>query len=173
MKRVLIATAVLLAVSSGCALAQQNSSNYDWATARSVPAVTEGTFGPMSRNTVLQDHLTGVNRGKQCAAQTKRMLNKLVKDDYRGAQKAFSPTVRDVVTPDRLSQMWVSLESSYGEPSKPTGDGVLIDSPAGGYSVIALELAYPQVKLTAHVMCDINNKVTDFKVTRDSQVATR
>src|SRR3546814_17224026 len=99
---------------------------------------------PMSRNTVLQEHLTGISRGKQCATQAKRMLSKLAKDDYRGAQKAFSPTVRDVVTPDRLSQMWASLESSYGEPSKPTGDGARTSDVLGESVAVRVYLGGPR-----------------------------
>jgi hypothetical protein len=179
MKRVLFTTVFLIGASA-CAMAQNNTGNsgqgnsgYDWATARSVPAVTEGTFGPMSRNTVLQEHLTGVSRGRQCIMETKRMLSKLAKEDYRGAQKTFSPTKRNLVTPDRLAQIWTSLQTTYGQPSKPTKEGVLIDSPAGGYSVIALGMTYPHADLTAHVMCDIHNKLTDFKVTQDQQVTTK
>ena len=181
MKTPVIAAALLIGLASGSAMAQSNkdrtgpttNSGYDWATARSYPATTEGTYTAFSRNSVLQNHLPGVARGNQCVVQTRRLLEKLTKEDYRGAQKAFAPSVRKFVTPDRLAQMSSSLEAAYGQPSKTSAKGTLIDSPTGGYSVVALGLAYPKAALTAHVMCDIHNRITDFKVTQDEQVASR
>lgn len=182
MKQLLIAAAIVIGFSSSYAIAQNNkdkttgpttNSGYDWATARSVPAVTEGAYAPFSRNSVLQNHMPGVARGNQCLAQTRRLLEKLAKEDYRGAQRTFTHSARKFVTPDRLAQMSSSLESTYGQPSKTRANGVLIDSPPGGYSVVALGLAYPKADLTAHVMCDIQNRITDFKVTQDQQVASR
>lgn len=176
MNKTLMVIATCASLSSGCVLAQstggQSTSGYDMATARNIPMVTEGMSTPFNRNSLIDNHLPGVERGRKCAVEARKMLSRLGKENYADAQRSFSPTVRDLVTTERLERMWTSLESSYGTPSGSYGRSVLVDSPAGGYSAIAIDLSYPQAKLTAHVLCNVANKVTDFKVTKDDQVAS-
>lgn len=176
MNKTLMIIATCASLASGCVLAQrsggQSASGHDMATARNIPLVTEGFSTPFNRNSLIDNHLPGVERGRMCAIEARKMMSRLSKENYADAQRSFSPTVRDLVTTGRLENMWTSLESSYGTPSESYGRSILIDSPAGGYSAIAIDLSYPQAKLTAHVMCNVANKVTDFKVTKDDQVAS-
>ena len=178
MKKALVTLAVCACLSSGLAVAQnsngQTNSGYDMKTLRNIPLISEGplAFTPFNRHSLTENHLTGIQRGRMCALETRKLLSRLSKANFADAQRVFTPTVRPLVTPARLEQMWTSLSSSYGTPTKSYGRGVLIDSPPGGYSVIAMTMDYPKASLTAHVMCDVSNNLTDFKVTEDDKVAS-
>lgn len=108
----------------------------------------------------------------QCLRQARWMLHELASQDYKGALKSFSPSAQSQVTPEHLARMWTSLESSYGKWSSFSHQP-LIGVGGGGQAVVAISMKYQRANLTANVMCDGNNKVTDFKVTQQQEVAAR
>jgi len=176
-KSLLLATLACVSVTGGIFaqdVAAQSATRDQQAQAvsRYLPATREGYRPGVNRLTVLSSRGPEAVRSAQCASQAKRMMDKLAEADPEAARHLFSPSAQKLVTAEHLGEMWASLRASYGV-SVNDGSYMPIDNAKEGASAVALPLNTNGVSLTANALCNSKYELTDFKVVRSRDVASR
>jgi len=94
-----------------------------------------------------------------CMAHSAASLDALVRGDYAGARKDFSPTDAQALDAARLEQVWRQLQAKAGAYQK---HAVPQRQTADGHSRVVTRVTFANAPLNFVVACDAQDRITTF-----------